>query len=72
MSARFHSIARVQEHAYEVTFELDGRQRSMLCKVIDADGVRVVRPEPDLMVSLGISPRLVAAAVLAFDALVSS
>jgi len=40
----------------------------MVCTIVDQHGVRAVRPQPDLMMPLGIHPRLIAAAIVAFDA----
>ena len=39
----------------------------MLCRVVEHTGLRVVQPSPDLTTTLPFSPRLLAAAVIAFD-----
>lgn len=67
MTVRLHSISCTESGDYVVILDIDGAQRSMRCRVVDQGGVRVVQPEPDLMTRLPFSPRLLAAAVLAFD-----
>jgi hypothetical protein len=63
-----YSISCTDSEAYEVVVEIDGERRSMRCRVVEDDGIRVVQPEPDLLFTLPISTRLVVAAVIAFDA----
>lgn len=69
VTARLLSISRVhaQEYEYEVRLEFGDEQRAMRCRVAEHAGIRVVQPEPDFMAELTFSPRLLAAAVLAFD-----
>ncbi len=70
MTSRLRSITRLHAGEYELVFDEGGLTRPMVCAVVDVDGIRVVKPHPDLMTSVGVSPRLIAAAVLAFDATV--
>ncbi|WP_437951298.1 hypothetical protein WME98_10950 [Sorangium sp. So ce296] len=67
MSAVLRSIIWVQAHEYELTFDVGGTKRMCTCTVLAQDGVRFVQAVPDFLSTLGISPRSVAAAVLAFD-----
>ncbi len=69
MSTQLHSISRTEHDAevYEVIVDVDGQRHSMLCRVIEHTGVRVVQPNPDLLSTLPFPPRVVVAAVLAFD-----
>jgi hypothetical protein len=67
MSTRLRSISSIEDHDYEVILEIDGQCQSMRCRVVECNGIRAVQPEPDLMSRLAFSPRLLAAAVLAFD-----
>jgi hypothetical protein len=52
---------------YAVILEVDGEQRSILCRVLEHTGIRLVQPTPDIMSTLPFHPRLIVAAVLAFD-----
>lgn len=67
MSTRMTSIVLVTDHEYEVIFDVDGTSRRCICRVAEEDGIRVVEPFPDIFATLAIPPRLIAAAVLAFD-----
>jgi hypothetical protein len=67
MSTRLSSIVWVRTHEYEVTFDVEGITRRCTCSVAVQDGVRFVEAVPDFLSALGVPPRLVAAAVLAFD-----
>ncbi|KYG10471.1 hypothetical protein BE21_11755 [Sorangium cellulosum] len=67
MSAVLRSIIWVQAHEYELTFDVGGATLTCTCTVLAQDGVRFVQAVPDFLSTLGISPRSVAAAVLAFD-----
>jgi hypothetical protein len=68
MSSKLVSITRHDTNEYEVILDIDGVRQAMLCRVFEHHGVRVVQPRPDLMSQLTFSPRLLAAAVLAFEA----
>lgn len=68
MSTRLCSIVWVRAHEYEVTLDVDGAMRRCICSVSEQDGVRFVRAVPDFLATLAVSPRLIAAAVLAVDA----
>ncbi|MBX3263013.1 MAG: hypothetical protein KF782_25280 [Labilithrix sp.] len=69
MSTTLHSISRTEgdRDVYEVVLDVDGQRQSMLCRVVEHTGIRVVRPTPDLMSTFPFPPRLLVAAVLAFD-----
>lgn len=68
MSTRLHSIRWVASSEYEVSLQDDdGALRTMICRVVGQQGIRVVQPRPDLMSNLAFSPRLLTAAILAFD-----
>ncbi|MCW5831695.1 MAG: hypothetical protein KIS78_04480 [Labilithrix sp.] len=69
MSTILHSISRIDgdRDVYEVILDVDGRRQSMLCRVVEHTGIRVVQPTPDLISTLPFAPRLLVAAVLAFD-----
>ena len=69
MTAQLHSISRTDHDAdvYEVVLDVDGQLQSMLCRVTEHTGIRVVQPNPDLLSTLPFPPELVVAAVLAFD-----
>jgi hypothetical protein len=62
------SISRLDEHRYAVTLEVDGTAQRMVCHVRREDGIEFVQSTPDLTMSTGLSPRLLAAALCAFDA----
>lgn len=66
--ARIHSITWIHARDYELVFDFDGDLRSMTCSVLEYEGVPVVEPHGGLVLETRIDPRLVAAAVLAFDA----
>jgi hypothetical protein len=66
--ARIHSITWIRSRDYEVVFDFDGETKSMMCSVLEYEGVRVVESHGGLTLKLRTDPRLVAAAVLAFDA----
>jgi hypothetical protein len=69
MNAKLHSITWVQGLEYDVTLFLRDDELTMRCTVTSVGGgIRMVQPVPDLMAVLGVSPRLITAAVLAFDA----
>jgi hypothetical protein len=67
MSATLRSISSTDSDDYEVVLDLDGRPQSMRCRVVERQGIRVVQPEPDLLSRLPFPPRVLVAAVLAFD-----
>lgn len=69
MKTSLCSIARTDtdDDVYEVFLELDGHRQSMRCRVVEHTGIRVVQPSPDLISTLPFPPRLLVAAVLAFD-----
>lgn len=67
MSARLRSITWISPHGYSLVFDVDGATRTCACKVIEHAGIRLVQAEPDFLFELGISPRLIAAAVIAVD-----
>jgi len=69
MTTRLDAIRRSGRDSsdYEVILEVDGEPRSILCRVVEHTGIRVVQPTPDLMSTLSFDPRLLVAAVLAFD-----
>lgn len=67
MSTLLRSIIWVRAHEYEVTFHVDGAARTCICTVSEQDGLRFVQATPDFLSTIGVSPRSVAAAVLAFD-----
>jgi hypothetical protein len=66
MTSQLLSITRISDGKYDVVFEVAGARQVMACSIVDQNGIRGVRPQPDLVMQLGI--RLIAAAVLAFDA----
>jgi hypothetical protein len=68
MSARVSSIAWVRAREYEVAIDVEGATRRCICRVSEQDGVRFVEAVPDFLATLAVSPRLIAAAVLAVDA----
>jgi hypothetical protein len=68
MSGRLSSIVWVRDHEYEVTFDVEGATRRCICRVSEDKGVRFVEAVPDFLATLGVSPRLIAAAVIAVDA----
>jgi hypothetical protein len=69
MIARLQSIRWIQEREYEVVVVHDaGQTTAMTCRVREDEGVRFVQSMPGLMDRLKISPRAIAAAVVAFDA----
>lgn len=67
MSTLLRSIIWVKAHEYEVTLDVEGVTRRCICRVSVRDGVRVVEAFPDFLPSLGVSPRMIASAVLATD-----
>jgi hypothetical protein len=67
MTVRLHSISCTETEEYEVILDVDGAQQSMRCRVVEHAGIRVVEPDPDFMTRLPFSPRVLAAALLAFD-----
>jgi hypothetical protein len=60
------SIRALAGAAYEMQLRQDGQLLTVKCTVTDSNGVRVVSPEPDVFMNSGLSPRALAAAVLAF------
>lgn len=68
MSTRLSSIVWVRAREYEVTLDVGGATRRCTCSVSEQDGVRFVEAVPDFLAKLTVSPRLIAAAVLAVDA----
>lgn len=68
MSTRLTSIVWLRAREYEVTLDVEGTTRQCTCRVSEQDGVRFVEPVPDYLATLTVSPRLIAAAVLAVDA----
>lgn len=67
MVTRLYSITCTELDEYEVVLDVDGLRQSMRCRVVECDGIRVVQPDPDYMSRLTFSPRLLVAAILAFD-----
>jgi hypothetical protein len=65
--SRLCRISCTDADEYEVVLDIDDERQTMLCRVVECDGMRVVQPRPDLMSRLTFSPRLLAAAILAFD-----
>lgn len=49
-----------------VTVLVDGRARDLACTVVEAMGVKMVTSEPDELDRLGVDPRPLVSAVLAF------
>jgi hypothetical protein len=72
MTTRLLSITRISDGMYDVVFEVEGARQGMVCTIVDQNGIRAVRPQPDLMMQLGIQPRLIAAAIVAFDTVCAS
>lgn len=70
MNAVLRSITRIRAGEYDVVFDVNDGSRTMRCTVAEVDGIRAVEGNPDLLCSLGVWPRLIAAAVGAFDACV--
>lgn len=68
MSARLVSVVWAKEREYEVRFRVEENILSCTCTVLEHDGVRFVQAVPDLLATLAVSPRLIAAAILAVDA----
>jgi hypothetical protein len=67
MNTRLCRIGCTESGEYEVVLDIDDERQTMLCRVIEHGGMRVVQPQPDLMSRLTFSPRLLVAAILAFD-----
>lgn len=61
------SIIWVRAREYEVTLGVEGVTRRCICRVSVRDGLRIVEAFPDFLSTLSVSPRLIAAAVLAVD-----
>lgn len=67
VSTHLYSICCTESDDYEVVIDVDGQKQSMRCRVVESRGIRVVQPQPDLLSRLPFSPRVLVAAVLAFD-----
>jgi len=67
MNTRLCRISCIESGEYEVIVDIDDERQTMLCRIIEHGGMRIVQPQPDLMSRLTFSPRLLAAAILAFD-----
>jgi hypothetical protein len=68
MSTRLISIVWVGARKYEVSIDVEGVEQRCTCRVAERDGVRFIEADPDFLPELGVSSRLIAAAVLAVDA----
>jgi hypothetical protein len=72
MRTKLTSIVRVADHDYEVAFDVAGVARKCTCSVTGGtSGLRLVNAVPDVLLTLGLDPRAIAAAVIAFDRVAS-
>lgn len=72
MSSALARISAISADAYAVELD-DSGPTLAVCRVIDHDGIRLVRPEPDIFAMGLADARTTASAVLAFhDAHVAS
>ena len=68
MKTKLVSISFVAPGEYDVILDVDGETIVMRCRIAEIKGIRIVQPRPDLLSRLAFDPRILAAAVLAFDA----
>ncbi len=69
---RLRLIARTGPREYRVVIEVDGQVQTCVCQALRDGQIRYVRSVPPILDSFEVSPKLIAAAVLAFDEVESS
>lgn len=65
-NVELHSIRSHGDGCCLVVLRIEGRERELLCTTVQAHGIKAVTSRPDELDRIGVDPRPLVAAILAF------